>query len=158
MMKSDLVLSSSSHHHHHHSNNTTTSSSASTTSSRSTPSIYSTSRFKKTLQKMSLLPRKMIQSEFVEKARGDALEDSHQPKIDFPENVLKIYKADQSFKFFLVNRETSAREVVMLAVKEFQEQGSSRDFALFQVGYIVATAGWTVGAQVTLRSWALKRP
>ena len=46
-----------------------------------------------------------------------------------------LYRADQSFKYFLVNKETSAREVVMLALQEFQDLNNhnSRDYALFQV-------------------------
>ncbi|XP_030835372.1 rap guanine nucleotide exchange factor 2 isoform X4 [Strongylocentrotus purpuratus] len=38
---------------------------------------------------------------------------------DFPEHVLKIYKADQSCKYFLVHKETTANEVTMLSMREF---------------------------------------
>ncbi|XP_006822749.1 rap guanine nucleotide exchange factor 2-like, partial [Saccoglossus kowalevskii] len=38
---------------------------------------------------------------------------------DFPDNVVKVYKADQTCKYFLVHKETTAREIVMLAMREF---------------------------------------
>ncbi|XP_077999088.1 rap guanine nucleotide exchange factor 2-like isoform X4 [Glandiceps talaboti] len=38
---------------------------------------------------------------------------------EFPDNVVKVYKADQTCKYFLVHKETTAREVVMLAMREF---------------------------------------
>ncbi len=41
-------------------------------------------------------------------------------KKEFPEHVLKVFRApDQTFKFLLVHKETTAREVVMLALQEF---------------------------------------
>ena len=51
-----------------------------------------------------------------------------------------VYRSDQSFKYFLVNKETSAREVVMLALQEFQDLNNhnSRDYALFQVSSLPA--------------------
>ncbi|XP_067932600.1 rap guanine nucleotide exchange factor 2-like isoform X2 [Watersipora subatra] len=39
--------------------------------------------------------------------------------LDIPEHVLKVYRADQSYKYFLVHKETTAREVVMLALRQF---------------------------------------
>jgi len=106
---------------------------------------------------MSLLPRKMI-GHHVNTAANAANTPPHHSsgdlsggdkyscdvtdhgssnvKIDFPENVLKIFRPDQTFKFFLVNKETSAREVVMLACREWQESASAREHALFQVGQI----------------------
>jgi hypothetical protein len=49
--------------------------------------------------------------------------------------LLNLHRADQTFKYFLVNRETTAREVVMLALQEFVDlqNQASRDYALFQV-------------------------
>ena len=35
------------------------------------------------------------------------------------EHVLKIYKNDQTFKYLVVYKETSTKEVVMLALNEF---------------------------------------
>ena len=35
------------------------------------------------------------------------------------EHVLKIYKNDQNFKYLVVHKETSTKEVVMLALNEF---------------------------------------
>ncbi|ODM94003.1 Rap guanine nucleotide exchange factor [Orchesella cincta] len=61
-------------------------------------------------------------------------------KIDFPENVLKIYRPDQSFKYLLVNKETTAREVVLLALREFNEPAPvERSYALFQVSCVQPT-------------------
>ena len=36
-----------------------------------------------------------------------------------PKHSLKIFKADQTHRFLLVNKDTKAREVVMLSLKEF---------------------------------------
>ncbi|XP_072165122.1 rap guanine nucleotide exchange factor 2-like [Diadema setosum] len=54
---------------------------------------------------------------------------------DFPEHVLKIYKADQSCKYFLVHKETTANEVVMLAMREFNvsEPACTGKFSLCEV-------------------------
>ena len=52
---------------------------------------------------------------------------------DVPDHALKIYKADQSFKYLLVHNYTSAREVVMLALQEFGISESSTNFTLTQV-------------------------
>ncbi|PSN46583.1 hypothetical protein C0J52_13859 [Blattella germanica] len=38
---------------------------------------------------------------------------------DYPEHVLKVYKPDQTCKYLLVHKETTAHEVVMLALQEF---------------------------------------
>ena len=37
--------------------------------------------------------------------------------VDYPEHVLKVYKADQTFKYLLIHKETTAHEVVMLALQ-----------------------------------------
>ena len=44
---------------------------------------------------------------------------SNQHHQDHVQHVLKVFRADQTFKFFIVNLETSAHEVVMLALNEF---------------------------------------
>lgn len=52
---------------------------------------------------------------------------------DYPEHVLKVYKPDQSYKYFLVHKETTAHEVVMLALKEFGMTDPSSNFSLCEV-------------------------
>ncbi len=59
---------------------------------------------------------------------------------EFPEHVLKVYRADQTFKYLLVHKETTAREVVMLALHEFgmaatsaQHSDGTAAFALCEV-------------------------
>ncbi|XP_013407362.1 rap guanine nucleotide exchange factor 2 isoform X1 [Lingula anatina] len=52
---------------------------------------------------------------------------------DFPEHVLKVYRSDQSCKYFLVHRETTAREVVMLALREFGITDPSSNYSLCEV-------------------------
>lgn len=52
---------------------------------------------------------------------------------DYPEHVLKVYKADQSCKYLLVHKETTAHEVVMLALQEFGIHESSSNFSLCEV-------------------------
>ncbi|XP_070544204.1 rap guanine nucleotide exchange factor 6-like [Ptychodera flava] len=45
--------------------------------------------------------------------------ESYNGRPDFPDSVIKVYKSDQTCKYFLVHKETTAREVVMLAMREF---------------------------------------
>lgn len=69
--------------------------------------------------------------------------DSHQQDMamlyddmrvaDYPENVLKIFKPDQTYKFLLVHKETTAHEVVMLALQEFGMHDPSSNFSLCEV-------------------------
>ncbi|CAI9720796.1 rap guanine nucleotide exchange factor 2 isoform X14 [Octopus vulgaris] len=55
------------------------------------------------------------------------------PKTDFPDHVLKIYRSDQSFKYLTVYRETDSRTVVMLALQEFGITDPSRNYCLCEV-------------------------
>ncbi|XP_067620624.1 rap guanine nucleotide exchange factor 2 isoform X3 [Eurosta solidaginis] len=52
---------------------------------------------------------------------------------DYPEHVLKVYKADQSCKYLLINKETTAHEVVMLALQEFGIHDPSSNYSLCEV-------------------------
>lgn len=52
---------------------------------------------------------------------------------DYPEHVLKVYKSDQTCKYLLVHKETTAHEVVMLALQEFGITESSSNFSLAEV-------------------------
>ncbi|XP_070185969.1 rap guanine nucleotide exchange factor 2-like isoform X2 [Littorina saxatilis] len=54
-------------------------------------------------------------------------------KNDFPEHVVKVYRADQSFKFLLIHKETTAKEVVMLSLQEFGITEASGNFSLCEV-------------------------
>ncbi|KAH8033585.1 hypothetical protein HPB51_014491 [Rhipicephalus microplus] len=60
-------------------------------------------------------------------------EGADAPGRDFPEHVLKVYKADQTCKYLLIHRETTAREVVMLALREFGITDSSSLYSLCEV-------------------------
>jgi len=66
---------------------------------------------------------------------ADAFDDETFEYSDssIPEHSLKIYKADQSCKYLLVNKTTSAKEVVMLSLKEFGITEVSTNYALFEV-------------------------
>ena len=61
-------------------------------------------------------------------------------KSEFPEHVLKVYKADQTFKYLLVHKETTAHEVVMLSLQEFGIVETSSNFTLCEVS--VAEGGF----------------
>lgn len=52
---------------------------------------------------------------------------------DYPEHVLKVYKPDQTYKYLLVNKETTAHEVVMLALQEFGMTDPSSNYSLCEV-------------------------
>lgn len=62
----------------------------------------------------------------------------HQPpaestRSEYPEHVLKVYKADQTFKYLLVHKETTAHEVVMLSLQEFGMTEPSSNYTLCEV-------------------------
>ena len=59
---------------------------------------------------------------------------------EYPEHVLKVYKADQTFKYLLVHKETTAHEVVMLSLQEFGITETSSNFSLCEVS--VAEGGF----------------
>ncbi|SPP86150.1 rap guanine nucleotide exchange factor 2 isoform X1 [Drosophila guanche] len=52
---------------------------------------------------------------------------------DYPEHVLKVYKADQTCKYVLIYKETTAHEVVMLTLQEFGIHDPSSNFSLCEV-------------------------
>ncbi|XP_026287919.1 rap guanine nucleotide exchange factor 2 isoform X4 [Frankliniella occidentalis] len=52
---------------------------------------------------------------------------------DYPEHVLKVFKSDQTCKYLLVHKETTAHEVVMLSLQEFGMTDSSSNFSLCEV-------------------------
>ncbi|CAL1272986.1 unnamed protein product [Larinioides sclopetarius] len=54
-------------------------------------------------------------------------------RLEFPEHVLKIYRPDQTYKHLLVHKETTAREVVMLSLREFGITESSSKYCLCEV-------------------------
>jgi Rap guanine nucleotide exchange factor 2 len=53
--------------------------------------------------------------------------------VDYPEHVLKVYKPDQTYKFLLIHKETTAHEVVMLALQEFGMHDPSSNYSLCEV-------------------------
>ncbi|CAH1955339.1 unnamed protein product [Acanthoscelides obtectus] len=59
--------------------------------------------------------------------------DEYNRCSDYPEHVLKVYKPDQSYKYLLVHKETTAHEVVMLALQEFGISDPSQNFSLCEV-------------------------
>ncbi|XP_057337131.1 rap guanine nucleotide exchange factor 2-like isoform X3 [Microplitis mediator] len=117
-------------------------------------------RFQKALMKMNILPKNIINDGM---HADDSLAPPHTPPgtglqnttnlyhsrsnpdltsiycyddlraPDYPEHVLKVYKADQTCKYLLVHKETTAHEVVMLALQEFGITESSSNFSLAEV-------------------------
>ncbi|XP_052780922.1 rap guanine nucleotide exchange factor 6-like isoform X6 [Mya arenaria] len=51
----------------------------------------------------------------------------------FPEHVVKVFRSDQSFKYLLIHKETTAKEVVMLSLREFGVTDSSSNYSLCEV-------------------------
>ncbi|PIO64874.1 RasGEF domain protein [Teladorsagia circumcincta] len=52
-------------------------------------------------------------------------------KSECPEHVLKIYRSDQTFKYLAVYKETTAQNVVQLALQVVAAQLTLQDFAVF---------------------------
>lgn len=59
--------------------------------------------------------------------------DDTRVAADYPEHVLKVYKPDQTCKYLLVHKETTAHEVVMLALQEFGITEPSSLYSLCEV-------------------------
>ncbi|XP_060559635.1 rap guanine nucleotide exchange factor 6-like isoform X14 [Ruditapes philippinarum] len=53
--------------------------------------------------------------------------------VEYPEHVVKVYRSDQSFKYLLIHKETTAKEVVMLSLREFGITDPSSNFSLCEV-------------------------
>ncbi|KAK9885869.1 hypothetical protein WA026_013744 [Henosepilachna vigintioctopunctata] len=109
-------------------------------------------RLQKALMRMNILPKNIIN------AANDQVDSFNSPSnqgsnlyesrsnpdlvsicyddircTDYPEHVLKVYKPDQSYKYLLVHKETTAHEVVMLALQEFGMTDPSSNFSLCEV-------------------------
>ncbi|GFR59964.1 Rap guanine nucleotide exchange factor [Elysia marginata] len=54
-------------------------------------------------------------------------------RSDIPEHVVKVYKSDQAFKYLQIHKETTAKEVVMLALQEFGIPDPSCKYSLREV-------------------------
>lgn len=52
---------------------------------------------------------------------------------DMPDKVIKVYRADQTCKYFMVYKETTAREVVIRALEAFGIQDSSSNYSLCEI-------------------------
>lgn len=53
--------------------------------------------------------------------------------LEMPDGVIKVFKADQTCRYFMVYKETTTREVVNRAVEAFGIQDSPREYALCEV-------------------------
>lgn len=110
-------------------------------------------RLQKALMKMNILPKNIINDGFQDNVNhtpaptplgSNLCQSQSNPDLvslcyddlrctDYPEHVLKVYKPDQSFKYLLVHKETTAHEVVMLALQEFSMTDPSSNFSLCEV-------------------------
>nr|CAH7749628.1 unnamed protein product [Callosobruchus chinensis] len=116
-------------------------------------------RLQKALMKMNILPKNIINDFFSVALSQDQVDSFNPPSnlgsnlyqsqsnpdlmsicmdeynrcSDYPEHVLKVYKPDQSYKYLLVHKETTAHEVVMLALQEFGISDLSNNFSLCEV-------------------------
>ncbi|CAH1955334.1 unnamed protein product [Acanthoscelides obtectus] len=116
-------------------------------------------RLQKALMKMNILPKNIINDIFSVGLSQDQVDSFNPPSnlgsnlyqsqsnpdlmsicmdeynrcSDYPEHVLKVYKPDQSYKYLLVHKETTAHEVVMLALQEFGISDPSQNFSLCEV-------------------------
>ena len=62
--------------------------------------------------------------------------ESESSLSDFPEHVVRVYRADQACRYLPIHKETSAKEVVMLSLQEFGISDPSPNYSLCEVGYI----------------------
>lgn len=114
--------------------------------------VHKNKRFQKALRRINVLPRSIgdVCDDGSVSAKSDSssnfkqshshpdltslsyLDDSR-ATADYPEHVLKIYKPDQTCKYLLVHKETTANEVVMLALQEFGITELSSHYSLCEV-------------------------
>nr|XP_018902577.1 PREDICTED: rap guanine nucleotide exchange factor 2 isoform X3 [Bemisia tabaci] len=108
-------------------------------------------RLQKALMKMNILPKNIITDVCDDSSiphhqthNASLYQHSHSNpdlmsicyddlRTDYPEHVLKVYKSDQTCKYLLVHKETTAHEVVMLALQEFGITEPSSNFSLCEV-------------------------
>ncbi|XP_065171530.1 rap guanine nucleotide exchange factor 6-like isoform X3 [Atheta coriaria] len=111
-------------------------------------------RLQKALMKMNILPKNMINlamntdqvdsfppqatlsaSTFCSQSNPDLMSLYYDDSrcTDYPEHVLKVFKPDQTYKYLLIHKETTAHEVVMLALREYGMTESSSMFSLCEV-------------------------
>ena len=85
------------------------------------------------LEKILKKPSIILNPDDIDSLQSSNLEEGFDLEDAIPEHSLKIYKADHTYRFLLVNKNTTAREVVMLSLKEFGITDCSTNFALFKV-------------------------
>lgn len=106
-------------------------------SKRRNPKHMLMDRLKQSFAELLSQPKLNIPKILSEEGDLDAAFEDYEEIYDFqdaiPEHSLKIYRSDQSSKYLLVNKTTSAKEVVMLALKEFGITEVSTNYALFEV-------------------------
>ena len=52
---------------------------------------------------------------------------------EFPEHVVRVYRADQACRYLPIHKETTAKEVVMLSLQEFGITDPSPNYSLCEV-------------------------
>ena len=82
-------------------------------------------------------PSSILNPDDIDSVMNGDYDDSYDLEDAIPEHSLKIYKADHTHRFLLVNKNTTAREVVMLSLKEFGITDCSTNYALFEVIIII---------------------
>ena len=53
--------------------------------------------------------------------------------IDIPDQVIRVFKADQQSCYIIISKDTTAKEVVCQAVQEFGLTGASDTYSLCEV-------------------------
>ncbi|XP_078318508.1 rap guanine nucleotide exchange factor 2-like isoform X9 [Crassostrea virginica] len=75
-----------------------------------------------------------VQSQHLSASNPDLSALSVEESIkEFPDMVVKVYKADQTFKYLAITKDTNAREVVLLALQEFGITEPSSNYSLCEV-------------------------
>ena len=59
--------------------------------------------------------------------------ESESSLSDFPEHVVRVYRADQACRYLPIHKETTAKEVVMLSLQEFGISDPSPNYSLCEV-------------------------
>ncbi|XP_030243017.1 rap guanine nucleotide exchange factor 2 isoform X2 [Drosophila navojoa] len=100
--------------------------------SQSNPDLSSLN-YDNNIESSGTLQVNYLQSHIHRPSAASTLTSSSMLPPDYPEHVLKVYKSDQTCKYVLIYKETTAHEVVMLTLQEFGIHDPSSNFSLCEV-------------------------
>uniref|UniRef100_H0V3A7 Rap guanine nucleotide exchange factor 2 n=1 Tax=Cavia porcellus TaxID=10141 RepID=H0V3A7_CAVPO len=90
------------------------------------------------LQQTNHIPASLPVSETLSSSKPDLLQSHHSildfcATPDFPDQVLRVFKADQQSRYIMISKDTTAKEVVIQAIREFAITATPDQYSLCEV-------------------------